>query len=79
MNNIAKQAGAFIAGDTGEELDMNGNFASLHGLKSGEYHLHLPPGKTRVVDALTGKVLSKGKSVYSFPVQAQKTYWFFFS
>ena len=78
LNNIAKQAGAFVAGDADEELDMNGNFASLHGLKSGEYHLHLPTGKTRVVDALTGKVLSDKKESYTFPVEAQKTYWFFF-
>jgi hypothetical protein len=78
MNNIAQQAGAFVAGDADEELDMNGNFASLHGLKSGDYHLHLPPGKTRVIDAFTGKVLSDKNATYTFPVQAQKTYWFFF-
>jgi len=78
MNNIAKQAGAFVAGDANEALDMSGNFASLHGLKSAEYQLHLPPGKTKVVDALTGKVLSDKKIVYTFSVEAQKTYWFFF-
>jgi len=78
MNNIATQANAFVAGDADEELDMNGNFASLHGLKNGDYHLHLPPGKTNVVDALSGKVLSSGKPIYTFPVEAQKTYWFFF-
>lgn len=78
LNNIAKQAGAFVAGDADEELDMNGNFASLHGLKRDEYQLHLPPGKTGVIDALSGKVLSTGKTSYTFPVEAQKTYWFFF-
>lgn len=78
LNNVAQQAGAFVAGDAGQELDMNGNFASVHGLKNGEYHLHLPPGKTRVRDAMTGKVLSSGSKIYSFPVQAQTTYWFFF-
>lgn len=78
LQNIAKQAGAYVAGDAGQALDINGNFASLHGLKSGQYQLHLPPGKTQVVDALSGKVLSQDKTTYSFTVEAQKTYWFFF-
>jgi len=78
MNNIAKQAGAFVAGDAEQQLDMNGNFASLHGLKNGVYHLQLPPGKTRIVDAMTGKVLLDGGTEYTFPVQAGTTYWFFF-
>jgi len=78
MQNIAKQAGAFVAGDATQELDISGNFASLHGLKSGDYQLHLPTGKTRVIDALSGKVLSDKQSTYTFSVQAQKTYWFFF-
>lgn len=78
MNNIAQQANAFVAGEAGQELDYSGNFASLHGLKKGAYTLHLPPGKTSVVNALNGKVLSTGKSTYTFSVEAQKTYWFFF-
>lgn len=78
LQNIARQAGAFVAGDAGQELDMNGNFASVCALKSGNYQLHLPPGKTRVLDAMTGKVLSSKGSHYQFAVQAQKTYWFFF-
>lgn len=78
MWNIAEQANAFIAGDAGQQLDMNGNFASVHGLKNGSYTLRLPPNRTRLVDAMTGKVLlAKGNS-YSFEVEAGKTYWFFF-
>jgi len=78
MNNIAKQAGAFIAGDATQQLDMNGNFASLHGLQNGNYTLHLPPEKTRLLDAMTGKVLLAKGDKYTFAVQAGTTYWFFF-
>lgn len=78
LNNIARQAGAFIGGDAGQQLHMNGNFASLHGLQNGSFILHLPPGKSRVLDAVTGKVLASGKQDYTFTVEAQKTYWFFF-
>ena len=78
FHNIAKQADAFVAGDAGQQLDYSGNFASLHALISGNYQLHLPPGKTQVVDALSGKVLSEGTETYTVPVEAQKTYWFFF-
>lgn len=78
LNNIAKQAGAYVAGDATQQLDMNGNFASLHGLQNGTYRLQLPPGKTRVVDAMSGKVLLPQGTQYIFPVQAGTTYWFFF-
>jgi hypothetical protein len=78
LNNIARQAGAFVAGEAGQQLNLNGNFASLHGLKNGRYTLRLPAGKTRVLDAVTGKTLSTGKKEYSLDVVAQKTYWFFF-
>jgi len=78
INNIAQSQGAFVAGNSGEEVDMNSNFASVHGLKNAEYTLHLPPGKTRVIDALSKKVLSTGSNMYRFSVQAQETYWFLF-
>jgi hypothetical protein len=77
LNNIARQAGAFVAGEVGQMLHMNGNFASLHGLKNGRYTLQLPFGKTRVLDAVSGRVLASGRE-YSWPVQAQNTYWFLF-
>lgn len=78
LHNIARQAGAAIAGDAGQALNINSNFASLHALKSGTYRLNLPTGKKRVLDALSGKVLSENKAIYSFPIEAQQTYWFLF-
>lgn len=78
LNVIAQQVGAYVCGAPGQAINMNADFFSLHAMKSGNYTLQLPPGKTRVVDALSEKVLSSGKTKYSFPVEAQKTYWFFF-
>jgi len=78
LHNIATQAGATIAGDAGQALHVNSNFASLHALKSGTYRLNLPIGKKRVLDAVSGKVLAENKTSYSFPIKAQQTYWFLF-
>ncbi len=78
LHNIATQAGAHIAGDAGQALHISSNFASLHALKSGTYRLNLPAGKKRVLDAVSGKVLSENKATYTFPVEAQQTYWFLF-
>jgi hypothetical protein len=50
----------------------------LHGLNSGSYTLTLPPGRKRVLDADTGRALSKRGRAFTFPAQAQKTYWFLF-
>lgn len=70
--------GAYAAGPPGHQLNLNGEFASLHALRSGNYTLTLPPGRKRVADADTGKVLSSGVREFTFPVQAQHSYWFLF-
>jgi beta-galactosidase len=77
LNNIARQAGAYIYGAPGQAVNMNADFVSLHAMKSATYTLRLPKNRSRVRDALTGKVLAEKVSSYSFPVQAQSTYWFF--
>jgi hypothetical protein len=78
LSHIAREAGAYVAGSPGHQLNLNGEFASLHALRSGNYTLALPPGRERVIDADTGKVLSKSGHQFTFPVQAQQTYWFLF-
>jgi hypothetical protein len=78
FNKIAREAGAYVAGLPGHQLNLNGEFASLHALRSGEYTLTLPPGRRRVLDADTGWVLARDARSFTLPVTAQRTYWFLF-
>jgi hypothetical protein len=78
LNQIARSAGAYVAGPPGQYICMSGEFASLHALRSGPFTLTLPPGRNKVLDADTGRLLSEGSSTYTFPVLAQHTYWFLF-
>jgi len=74
LNNIATEAGAYVAGPAGQSLYMNGRFASLHGLRNGSYTFNLPPGRTRVVDADTGAAMDDN----TLNVAAGETYWLLF-
>lgn len=76
LYNIAKDASAFIAGQPGQSIFMNGNFISIHALKGGNYTFRLPPGVKNVIDADTNKVLAKNVSEYAFYADPGKTYWF---
>ena len=79
LNNIAKEAGAYIAAPAGEQLDMNADFASVHGIKYMQnYYLELPKGKSKILDAETKTVLARNIKRYTFPVDVYKTYWFLF-
>jgi hypothetical protein len=78
LNRIAREAGAYVAGPAEHQINLNGEFASLHALRTGSYTLSLPPGRHRVLDADTGKILLMKGRDFTFPVQAQKTYWFLF-
>ena len=78
LNRIAREAGAYVAGPPGHQLNLNGEFASLHALRSGNYTLHLPPGRKRVLDADTGRVMETKADAFTFPVVTQQTYWFLF-
>jgi hypothetical protein len=76
LYHIASEAGAYVAGPSGHQINLNGEFASIHALRSGNYTLILPPGRKRVRDADTGRVLVKSARTFTFPVTAQQTYWF---
>ena len=43
LNRIARESGAFYVVDSADlQVDMNGNFMSVHCLRPGRYTLHLP-------------------------------------
>lgn len=74
LNHLALESGPCVAGPSGHQLNLNGEFASLHALRSGSYTLILPPGRGRVLDAQTGKVLANRIKDFTFPVIAQQTH-----
>jgi hypothetical protein len=78
LSELAAGAGAYVVGVPGPAIHMNGEFMSLHAMASGPYTIALPPGKHIVRDAITGTVLSKGYTHYTFQTQPQTTYWLSF-
>ncbi len=75
LHALAQQAGAFVAGPPGQSLNLSGNFASLHGLRTGAYPLRVPPGVKRVLDADTRQPLPLRDGVCTLSVRAQETIW----
>lgn len=73
IHNIAVAGGAFVCGTPGQSIFMNGDFMSLHGIKPGKYDIILPPGKTKVIDLVSGRELSR-----TVDVKTGRTYWFIF-
>ena len=55
FRNIVRAAGAYAVTTPGVVADMNGNFLSLHALKAGRYPVTLPPGRSHLIDAETGR------------------------
>ena len=78
LRNIAVENGCYVAGDYGQELSIDGEFASVHGIiKNDSYTLNLPKGKNKVYDAFTGLLLAENIEKYTFQVEPWQTYWFF--
>lgn len=79
LRNIAKAAGCYVAGDYGQELSLDGDFASVHGIRRDDaYTLALPPGKNKIYEAFSGALLGENIAAYTFAVEPWQTYWFLF-
>jgi hypothetical protein len=74
LNNVARDAGAYVLTTPGPALDMNGSLVSLHGLKGGVYNLALPRTCT-VRDALSGEVLAKKSKSVKVKIDNQESRW----
>jgi hypothetical protein len=72
--NAAKSAGAYVPAGYGLQVDMNGNFVSLHALRSGRYEFKLPR-KCKAVNMKTGKAVKTGKSLV-LEMTAGETRWY---
>ena len=77
FNRFAHEAGAYVGLQPGVQLDMNGDFASLHCLRPGRYHLRLPY-PCRVVNMKSGAEEKTDEDGLPLELTAGETCWFRF-
>lgn len=75
FNAFARGAGAFVAAEPGTEVDMNGDFLSLHALTPGRRHIRLP-FPARVVNVRAGIEESADPDGFDVEMSAGETCWF---
>lgn len=76
FHNIAQDAGAFVAGPPGQLVEMNGNFISIHGLRTENYEFNLPAGARRLIDVDRDRVIAEDKKSVTLKIECQKTTWY---
>lgn len=74
FNRIVREAGAYRLADSGFQCDTNGNFMSVHCMRSGKVRFAMPY-KADVVNLCNGKRYS-GVTEIPADVEAGSTYWF---
>lgn len=76
FNRIVREAGGYVCGKPGRvQVNMNGDFISLHCLRTGAYELQLPFAG-RVVNLNTGMEETSCNRVMHLDLTAGQTYWF---
>lgn len=75
LNNIAREAGAWVAAPAGDAVFANQHIATIHAISSGKKQLQLP-GPSRVTDLTSGKVLSDSTDRIEFDMAQGETRWF---
>ena len=74
FNAFARSAGAYVPVDSGLQVDMNGNFISVHCLRTGHYDFVLP-FKADVTNLKTGKRMPAMRSL-TLDVTGGETRWY---
>jgi hypothetical protein len=62
FNAFARSAGAYVPCDMGLQVDMNGEFVSVHCLRTGRYDFTLPH-EAEVTNLKTGRNLGTMRSI----------------
>ena len=55
LNRLARDAGGYVPAGSGLQVDMNGDFASVHCLETGHYGFTAPDGHTMPLDLRAGE------------------------
>ena len=76
FNRFAREAGAYVPhAGTGLQVDMNGDFISVHALKSGQFDFALP-FSAKVVNLKSGKEELQWDGKLHLELTAGETCWF---
>ena len=75
LNAFARSAGAFVAAKPGIEVDMNGDFISVHALVGGVWRINLP-FPARVTNVKSGREEKADATGFDIDVTAGETCWF---
>ena len=76
FHHLAKESGAYVpTAGRGLEIDMNGDFMSMHCLVSGHYDFTLPH-ECEVVNMKSGKKMPVSGKVLPLDLEAGETAWF---
>lgn len=75
LNAFASSAGVFIAAKPGLQVNMNGDFVSVHALWADDWELHLP-FDGRVVNVKSGREVPVRDRTVRLSLTAGETAWF---
>ena len=77
FNRLAREAGAYVpvAGGGNLQVDMNGDFVSVHALKTGRFDFRLP-FPCEVVNLKTGKPVATSDGILPLDLTAGETRWY---
>ncbi|MBO5940388.1 MAG: hypothetical protein J6R18_04245 [Kiritimatiellae bacterium] len=76
FNRFAREAGAYVPhAGTGIQVDMNGDFISIHALRSGHFEFKLPFA-TKAVNMKSGKEEPQWNGTMALELTAGETCWF---
>ena len=74
FNSFVKSCGGYVPADIGLQVDMNGNFLSVHCLRTGSYRFNLP-FKADAKNLKTGKTLRSADAI-ALDMTGGETVWF---
>ena len=75
MNKFATESGAYVATKPGLQVDMNGDFISVHCIVPGVYDFKLPFA-CNVVNVKSGKHEAVADRIFKLNLTAGETCWF---
>ena len=78
LNNVAREAGAYVACSPGLLCEVNGVCMSLHSCHSGKYEVRLPRKVAVVRDAFSGEVIARKTDVIELDMPAWNGKWLLF-
>ena len=75
INNLATKFNCYKVAPAAQSIHMNGNFISIHGVRTGKLPLYLPKEVKKVTDLDTNKIYVPKNGNITIDVICGKSYW----